>query len=204
MTRNLCICPTNSSHESKSTSTNFTPSSSNEACKKTAAVVLSSPNLLFMYMSALRPFMADNRPLPTAITRFVYSTIIGFLLGRLTLAVKASSTSPIPAANVLLEWRRSAMDSLCECTGESLDDMTRMLDVCEWVDVGDIDITARTRIASLLAGRLDHAADLYISLSSFNLGRIIYSPPDLCCMCLRLFAEISTWTVLADMHKSDV
>ena len=93
-------------------------------------------------------------------TLFVYSTMIGFLLGRLAFAVSASNTSPIPAANMLLECRRSATESLCaECTGDSLEVMTRMLDVCERVDVDEIDITVCVLVAGSRSGRgLDHAA----------------------------------------------
>jgi hypothetical protein len=77
------------------------------------------------------PFIADNRPLPIAMTRFENSTITGFVLGGLVLAMNACSTSPIPAANILLEWLRSVSDSSFDFTGESLEAITRMLDGCE-------------------------------------------------------------------------
>lgn len=64
-------------------------------------------------------------------TRFENSTVTGFVLGGLVLAMNACNTSPIPAANILLEWLRSVSDSLCDFTGDSLEAITRILDVCE-------------------------------------------------------------------------
>lgn len=140
--RSLTMYATNSSHESKSTSTNCSSFPSKVACMKHGDVAFSNPNLLFMYSSAfcalhqgqeetqairgaLRtlPFMVDILCLPMAMIRLVNSTMIGFVLGAFAVEINACTTSPIPAAYVFVECTRPARVSVCDVTGEPLKDI---------------------------------------------------------------------------------
>jgi hypothetical protein len=61
--RSLIMYATNSSHESKSTSTNCSSFPSKVACMKHGDVAFSSPNLLFMYSSAFCRYVKVRKKL---------------------------------------------------------------------------------------------------------------------------------------------